>query len=227
MTFYPRLLRETQPARDAFLSIPLLERAPRGELALPTYTAFLTEAYHHVRQTVPLLMLCGARLPDRLDWLRTAVGRYIDEEMGHEAWILDDLRACGADAGAVRCGRPAPATELMVAYAYDTIQRGNPVGLFGMVLVLEGTSTRLASSTAGSLIHTLGLPPEAFRYLSSHGELDIGHMEFFAGLMNRLDDTGDQAAVTHCANMIYHLYGDIFRRLDAQDIQSWQLRACS
>ena len=35
---------------------------------------------------------------------------------------------------------PNVATELMVAYAYDTIQRINPMAFFGMVYVLEGTS---------------------------------------------------------------------------------------
>ena len=36
----------------------------------------------------------------------------------------------------------------MVAYAYDTVQRRNPVGFFGMVYVLEGTSVALALSAA-------------------------------------------------------------------------------
>jgi hypothetical protein len=39
--------------------------------------------------------------------------------------------------------------ELMVAYLYDLIARGNPVGLFGMVNVLEGTSIALATQAAG------------------------------------------------------------------------------
>ena len=55
----------------------------------------------------------------------------------------------GGDAQAVRHGTPAAATELMVAYAYDTIARGNPVGFLGMVHVLEGTSVALALMAAG------------------------------------------------------------------------------
>ena len=41
--------------------LPLV-RGTRGDVSLDTYVAFLTEAYHHVRHTVPLLMACGSRL---------------------------------------------------------------------------------------------------------------------------------------------------------------------
>lgn len=212
-SFYQQLLAGTEAARREFLDIPALQLGSRGQISLPSYVAFLTEAYHHVKHTVPLLMACGARLPTRLEWLRTAVGEYIAEEMGHQEWILDDLRACGADAGAVRVGTPHPTTELMVAYAYDTVHRRNAVGLFGMVLVLEGTSIQLASGAARAIGHTLGLPGKAFRYLSSHGELDVSHMDFYRSLIDRLEREEDRRAVTHCATMFYRLYGDIFRAL--------------
>jgi hypothetical protein len=79
--------------------------------------------------------------------------------------------------------------------------------------VLEGTSTALAINAAQVIRAALGLPPEAFTYLTSHGALDQEHVRFFASLMDRLDSPADQAAVTHVANMVYRLYGDIFRSL--------------
>ncbi|MNC35226.1 hypothetical protein D3C75_837010 [compost metagenome] len=57
------------------------------------------------------------------------------------------------------------------------------------------------------------MPAEAFSYLTSHGSLDIGHVEFFKTLMDRLDDPADQAAVVHTARVVYRLYGDLFRSL--------------
>jgi hypothetical protein len=57
------------------------------------------------------------------------------------------------------------------------------------------------------------LPRDAFRYLTSHGELDVGHMQFYGGLMDRLERDEDRQAVIHCAKMFYRLYGDIFRSL--------------
>ncbi len=145
MSFHDALVAQTTHERNGLLSIPIIQSALAGRIARDDYVAFLRQAFHHVRHTVPLLMACGARLPARLEWLRTAVGEYIEEEMGHHEWVLDDIAACGEDRAAAEASSPSLATELMVSYAYDTIQRGNPVGFFGMVLVLEGTSVALAT----------------------------------------------------------------------------------
>ena len=212
-TFYQRLLQETEQERNAFLSIPLLHQAVAGELSEELYLSFLKQAYHHVKHTTPLLMACGSQLPERLEWLREAVGEYIEEEMGHQEWILNDIAALGEDKEAVRYGTPNIETELMVSYAWDTIQRRNPVGFFGMVLVLEGTSVELAVRAADAIETTLELPKEAFSYLRSHGSLDIEHVDFYERLMNRLELVEDQNAIIHCAKVMYRLYGGISRSL--------------
>ena len=212
LSFHDRLLAETQRERQALLSIPIIQDALAGKIGRDDYISFLAQAFHHVRHTVPLLMACGARLPARLEWLRTAVGEYIEEEMGHHEWILDDLVACGADRDRVAESEPAEATELMVAYAYDTIARSNPVGFFGMVFVLEGTSVALALHAADLIQNALKLPDAAFSYLRSHGTLDQEHTRHLADLVNRMT-AEDQAEVVHCARVIYKLYGDIFRNL--------------
>ena len=213
MNFHQQLLEQTRTERETLIGIPIIQSALAARIDRNDYIAFLTQAFHHVRHTVPLLMACGARLPSRLEWLRAAIGEYIEEEMGHQEWILDDIAACGVDRDAAEYSEPSIATELMVSYAYDTIARGNPVGFFGMVLVLEGTSVALATRAAESIETSLGLPRNAFSYLRSHGDLDIGHVDFYEGLMNRLDDPADQRAVVHAAKRFYKLYGDIFRSL--------------
>jgi len=213
--FFQLLHAATENERLDFLGIPLIQQTLKGVVTLESYRTFLGEAYHHVKHTVPLLMACGARLPERLNWLRSAVAEYISEEIGHEEWILSDIRATGADAEAVRCGQPGIATELMVAYAYDLVMRNNPAGFFGMVFVLEGTSITLASRAAMITRDVLGLPPQAFSYLTSHGSLDLEHMQFFEKLMNRVDRETDRRAIVHAAKIFYRLYGDIFRGLPA------------
>ena len=115
MTFFDDLKDTVAEERNYLLSSPIILDALAGDITRPQYVAFLKEAYFHVKHTVPLLMACGARLPERLEWLRAAVGEYIEEEKGHQEWILDDLLACGADAEAVRRGTPDPSSELMVA----------------------------------------------------------------------------------------------------------------
>jgi pyrroloquinoline quinone (PQQ) biosynthesis protein C len=220
MSFYHRLQDQTAAARESLFGIEIIQDALRGRIELRQYVAFLTQAYHHVRHTVPLLMACGSRLPPRLEWLRPAIARYIAEEIGHDEWILSDIAACGADPESVRNGRPGLATEVMVAYAYHQIDRRNPIGFFGMVHVLEGTSIAIATAAAEAMRASLRLPAAAFIYLASHGTVDVGHVKFFEDLMDRLDDTHDQNAVLDCSRAMYRLYGDIFRSLPQRSLQA-------
>jgi pyrroloquinoline quinone (PQQ) biosynthesis protein C len=216
MTFHHDLLAATEAERNSLISIPVVTQALSGHATTEQYLAFLQEAFHHVRHTVPLLMSCGSKLPARLEWLRVLVGDYIKDEMGHQEWVLDDIAAAGGDRAKAAASEPSVPTEVMVAYAYDTITRRSPVSFFGMVLVLEGTSVALATRAADVMEQSLGLPRSAFSYLRSHGDLDIEHVAFFADLINQLDDPGDRAAVIYAARRFYRLYGDIFRDIAAR-----------
>ena len=102
MTFYQQLLQATEKERHELMSLPLIQEGGKGNISLQTYVAFLTQAYHHVKHTTPLLMACGGRLPGHYEWLRTAIGEYIEEEMGHQEWVLNDIAECGGDKEAVR-----------------------------------------------------------------------------------------------------------------------------
>ncbi len=215
MTFFNRLQHETQAERNYLLTAPLIQRCMNlGQFSLQEYAEFLTQAYHHVKHTVPLLMAVGSRLPSEKENYREAIAEYIEEELGHQEWILNDIVACGFDKESVRNGRPNAATELMVAYAYDTVTRNNPMAFFGMVLVLEGTSINLATQAADIIQQHLGLPNKAFSYLRSHGSLDQEHMVFFEKLMNGLTEQKDQDDIIHAAKMFFTLYGNIFRSIE-------------
>lgn len=211
---YARLAADTEDARRYLLSAPVIGQALRGDVTRGLYVAFLTQAYHHVKHTVPLLMAVGSRLEDSKDWLRGELVHYIEEEHGHEQWILNDIAEAGGDADAVRRSRPHVETDAMVAYAYDVAQRRNPVGFFGMVFVLEGTSVALALDAASRIQRALALPDRAFSYLRSHGTLDQEHTEHLAGIVRRLDAPADRRAITECAEAMFWLYGNVFRSLD-------------
>lgn len=215
MSFYEQLTAATAAERERLFSAPVVAECLQGRVSLESYLAFLAQAYHHVRHTTPLLMSLGGRLPERLSWMLRAVAGYIEEEIGHEEWILNDIAASGGDAEAVRASRPDLPAELMVAYAYDLVNRGNPAGFFGMVFVLEGTSVALALTAADRIQQALGLPDKAFSYLRSHGTLDQEHTKYLADLLDRMTPE-DQAEALRCARIFYRLYGDIFRALPSQ-----------
>jgi len=214
MTFFEQLQSSTSNDRAQLLDAPIIAAAMAGLVNRQQYLNFLERAFHHVKHTVPLLMACGARLPDEQEWLRTAVAHYVDEEIGHHEWILSDIAAAGGDADAVRAGVPDMDTEVLVAYAYDMVMRKNPVGFFGMVYVLEGTSVTLATAAAQALRTALDLSPNAFTYLSSHGSLDVEHVGHLQALVNRLERSADRSAVERGAQVVYRLYGNVLRGID-------------
>lgn len=213
MNFFDELQASTKNARDTLMSSPVIADCLNRRVDHATYRAFLKEAYHHVRHTLPLLMACGSTLPDRLQWLQKYIVEYIDEEQGHEQWIRNDIAATGVDADELIASGPSSATELMVSYAYDTIRRGNPVGFFGMVYVLEGTSVAIATRAADIIQAELGLPNQAFSYLRSHGSIDMSHIATYAEIVNRIDDDRDRAAIVHSARIFFKLYADVFASL--------------
>ncbi|MBL8425082.1 MAG: iron-containing redox enzyme family protein [Candidatus Accumulibacter phosphatis] len=219
MSFYEQLIAATAAERAHLLAAPVIADCLQGRVSGASYLAFLGQAYHHVRHTTPLLMTLGGRLPERLAWLRRAVADYIDEEIGHEEWILNDIAAAGGDVAAVRNSQPELPAEIMVAYAYDLLNRGNPAAFFGMVFVLEGTSVALALQAADRIQEALALPNAAFSYLRSHGTLDQEHTRHLADLLARMAPD-DQADVLRSARVFYKLYGDVFRALPRED-PSW------
>jgi len=215
MKFYQQLLIATETQKNKFLLAPVIADVLEGHFTKETYLCFLNQAYHHVRHTTPLLMAAGGRLGLHQEWARKTISNYIVEEIGHEQWILDDIEALGYARSVFADGEPPITSEVMVAYLYDYIQRMNPMGIFGMVLVLEGTSSGLAPTVAMLVQAKLALPNAAMTYLTTHGELDQEHMQFYEATMNKVTDPADQAAIIHVANMTYQLYGDVYRAIPA------------
>ena len=213
MKLYDRLLTETTAEKDYLLSAPIIQKCFAGQINNDDYIAFLSQAFHHVKHTVPLLMAVGTRLSDSQEWIREAVAEYIEEEIGHQEWILNDIAAAGGNKDEVRHSQPAFETEMMVSYAYDLVNRTNPLGFFGMVHVLEGTSVAVADNAADAIQNALGLPKNAFSYLRSHGSIDVEHVKFFEDLMNKIEDKDTQDLIVNSAKKFYRLYADIFRNL--------------
>ncbi|BBD99980.1 AMP-dependent synthetase [Sphingobium amiense] len=213
--FFNALEAATFRDRMRFLTIPQVRAGLAGTISRRAYIDYLGQAYHHVRHTVPLMQAARARLLDRPP-LVAALDDYIEEETGHEEWILSDIAAAGGDADAARASEPHPATRAMVDHAYARIAEGNPAAFFGMVYVLESVSVALAQRGASAVAERLGLPPEAFTYLTSHGALDQHHMTFFARLVNGLP-AGDRLAILSMAQEMFALFGAVFASIDLEE----------
>jgi uncharacterized protein YjeT (DUF2065 family) len=120
-----------------------------------------------------LLELAESALEDRHASVKTALRHYIEEEQGHEQWILEDIRQCGFDAELIEDGMTPEPIKAMTDRLFEAIGAGQGLAIFGMVQVLEGTSASLAPLVARLIREKLSLPDQALTYLTTHGEL--GH----------------------------------------------------
>lgn len=215
MSFYDRLISETAKDCEAFVAIPIVQHAIRNGASRSLYIDFLTEAYHHVKHTFPILALAASRTSD--ERYQDAMLEYMKEERGHEKWILDDIRMVGGNPDAVRNGTPGIPCQIMVGYAYYAVEHVSPYAYLGSVHVLEGMSVLLADKLADALKTSLALESDAaFSYLRTHGSLDIEHVAFFRKLIDGFDDLATQRIIIDNAKIFYRLYGSIFLDLGAR-----------
>jgi pyrroloquinoline quinone (PQQ) biosynthesis protein C len=220
-SFYQILQAETESARQAFLSTPMLLDAAENGVEAGLYINYLTQAYHHVRQTCPLLASALGRCGSNDAVLRDALIEYIDDEKGHEKWILNDIRAIGGEEAVDRAisYEGDQAVRVMVGYVYYAIDRISPYAMLGMVHVLEGTSVDIASLAADSIAKRLGIPAtKGFSYLTSHGAVDLEHVQFFERLVNQIDDKRQQEIIIDTARITYQLWGNMFSNL----VDDWE-----
>jgi pyrroloquinoline quinone (PQQ) biosynthesis protein C len=216
MSNFQQLIQKTAPARQQFMEIALIQEVLRKGASNDLYLDFLTQAYHHVKCTAPLLASAAGRCSVDDYVYQAALFEYIEEERGHELWILEDINALGGNAEEVRRSAPRLPCKVMVGHAYYLIDRVSPYAMLGMIHVLEGMAVALASKAVSAIRSSIAsTTDEGFKYLTTHSDLDIGHAEFFEGLIDKVDRR-HLPLVIETSTDFYKLYGDLFRELDQQ-----------
>jgi pyrroloquinoline quinone (PQQ) biosynthesis protein C len=214
MSGFEQLIQQTASARRAFIELPLIQDVLQNGASKALYLDFLGQAYHHVRNTAPLLALAAARCGSEDYFYQSALFEYIEEERGHELWILEDIQALGGDHETVRHRTPRFPCRVMIGHAYYIVDHVSPYGLLGMIHVLEGMAVALAGKAASALRTSIASATDGgFKYLTTHGDLDIRHAQFFENLVNQIDDRFLPLVIASTGDF-YRLYGDLFRDLD-------------
>lgn len=172
-----------------------LFRHPRaGEL----YPEYLFMSHCIIRASVPLMERArerARRLPG--DPVAAIVADYfsahIEEERGHDEWLLEDLASLGINREAVLTRPPSADVAALVGAQYYWIEHYHPVALLGYVALLEGYPP--VASEIEDLRRRTGYAQEAFRTLSLHGELDPHHGDELDAVLDSLLLTEPQRTV--------------------------------
>ncbi|SCF72104.1 iron-containing redox enzyme family protein [Streptomyces sp. Cmuel-A718b] len=171
----------------------------RAEGLLPRYRTYLCTMHAVIRASVPLMELALDRLRTRAasgDPLAAPLAAYlaehIREEEGHDAWLLEDLRAAGGTPEDALAPLPSPLIASLVGSQYYWIEHHHPVALLGYIAVLEGYAP--APGLTDRIARRTGLPAAALRTVREHSVLDTEHLDELHALLDRLPLGRDREA---------------------------------
>ena len=192
-----RLRRKIELASGLFgVAFKSLVTHPRVAELWPRY---LISAHAVVRTTAPLLETAVARARELADADPVAAGaadyfeRHIEEERGHDDWVLADLELIGVGREDVLRQVPSPTAARLVGAQYYWILHYHPVALFGYFAVKEGFPPK--PELIDDLITRTGYPREAFHAFAAHGEIDPQHIEELYEVFDSLPLTQQQETV--------------------------------
>jgi Iron-containing redox enzyme len=145
------------------------------------YPEYLITMHGVIRASVPLMEAARARAAELPESDAVAAGlvayldEHIPEEADHDEWLLEDLELLGRRRSSVLARGPSSTIAALVGAQYYWIFHYHPVVLLGYIAVLEGYPPDPAD--VEMLAARTGFPPEAFRTLAAHAELDQHHRD--------------------------------------------------
>lgn len=184
------------------LALPLLvdtgRRLWRHPRIRDLYPEYLVASHGVIRASVPLMetALERARAAAPRDPAAAGLAAYlehhVEEERGHDDWLLEDLQVLGRSREQVLSRPPSASVAALVGAQYYWIEHYHPVALLGYIGLLEGYPPTIAD--VGELMAQTGHEREAFRTLIRHAELDPLHREDFDEALDGLPLTPEQSA---------------------------------
>ena len=212
MSFFITLVEDSDVSRRSIERLPRVNAMMHKGLALPEYRAFLHDLYHIVWHFCPVIAAAAARCDDTLRQVRYELYERLEEEKGHELWVLEDLEAMGGDTARARAEPPSAPVQAMIGYNYYAAEHVHPCAVLGMLYVLEVIASVYGGKVADSIARALGREAAAggFRFLSSHATMDADHMAKLNVLLKTIDQPAAQAAVVHSTRVNFHQFGQLF-----------------
>jgi pyrroloquinoline quinone (PQQ) biosynthesis protein C len=212
MSFFITLVELTDASRRELETIPKVHAMVHHGLTLPEYKAFLHDLYHVVWHFCPVMAAAAARCDDRFRSVRYELYERIEEEKGHEAWVLEDVEAVGGDVPGVRASPPSAPVQAMIAFNYYGAERVHPCSVLGMLYMLEVVSSVYGGRVSDSISRKLGRDVDAggFKFLSSHATMDMDHMAKLNRLVKTIDDPVAQDAIVNSTRVNFYQFGRMF-----------------
>lgn len=200
--------------REALTGMELIADAIAGRGDPKFYARYLTNVWHYAQHSATVIGLAGTRCVLSHPPLAQYLLHHALEELGHEQWALDDLKALGVTEAEVRKTRPVPACASMIGYEYYIAGHANPVALFGWLYVLEAMGDDLGHIVAEGFTEGLDLPG-GVKFLAGHGEADEEHTRDIIEQIETNIEGADLDDVHHVADVVADIYTRMFQEIAA------------
>jgi pyrroloquinoline quinone (PQQ) biosynthesis protein C len=186
-----------------------------GGLRREEYAYFLIQTYHYVMIT-----------PDTYKWAADAMkhnprphypefirefNEHWREELGHEHWLQEDLKALGYDADKVLQNvGPNHAVKAYIALSRFATSGDTPLALLGQDYFLESLAQQYGERIIkGLLASSIPNIKNAVQFIMGHGEADIKHMEMNRESVSRVTDMAEMTAILRMCQSTGWLYASI------------------
>ena len=212
MSFFITLLETTDASRRELEAIPKMNSMLARGLTSAEYQAFLHDLYYIVWHFNPTMAAAASRCDDRFRNVRYELYERIEEEKGHEAWVLEDAQAVGGDVERMRSRRPSAPVQAMLAFNYFCAERSHPCSILGMLYSLEVIASAYAATLSQSIAKAIGrdMDGPGFRFLLSHSAMDQDHVAKLNVLMKTMDDPVAQEAIVNATRVNFYQFGLMF-----------------
>jgi len=212
MSFFITLIETTDASRRELESIPKMYSAINKGLTAAEYKAFLHDLYYIVWHFCPVIASAASRCDDRFREVRYELYERIEEEKGHDLWVMEDIEALGGDVAHVRANPPSPPAQAMVGFNYYCAERAHPCAILGMLYSLEVIASAYAATLAQSIARALGrdIDGPGFRFLLSHSTMDQDHVAKLNVLVKTIDDPAAQESIMNATRVNFYQFGRLF-----------------
>ncbi len=218
LSFFAELVTRSDEDRRGFETHPVVVAAVADGMSVERYRALLLELYHVVWNFNPVCAAAASRMGDpaheALQPIRHFLYQHMQEEMGHETWVLNDLEAVGVPPAMVTAHAPAIHTLALNGYNYWAADRRHPCSALGMLYALEVIASVYGGPFAAAIRESLLLDSDrGVSFIASHATMDTQHMADLRQILNRLDGEAALAAVVESSRVNFHHFTRIFEAI--------------
>lgn len=209
-TFFLELVEQTDEARRAFeTSSNVLDIVANG-MPIERYRKLLLELYHVVWHFNPTCAAAACRITDQHRPVRYFLYDHMNEEKGHEEWVLNDLQVVGVPVEAARAYLPTLVMLGLNGYNYWSADRRHPCSVLGMIYTLEVVASVYGGPMTSAISDSLLLEGDrGISFISSHATMDAEHMAELRLVLNQVADDDAKKAIIESTIFNFHQFGQV------------------